>query len=341
MNKDWTLNKKEFLKNQDKSIDPISSYFQKHVGELIDQKAISVSHKNNIYINSCKVENKPLKLLFTVGLCNIANSELYFCLPVEWENRRISSSQKIEETLPIDIIQEIIAKLERKNSKYILEEGLFIDKTKAPWNKLSWDERVKGFILIDHEWSKEENTPTEDKEKTETIILYALYPVLNTEKKPNKKQISSIIEDNRKTSWEQLCLPLNSNIETQNLLNDAISTYDLDKVKKAVERGACVNRNFIEEHPMFGFYADHTILYKSFDSKNEKLIMYLIENGATVPVNALASIGGWGTKSIFKFLMDRGADINAESVNMTALERAKAFDNTQGIKDLLELGATK
>lgn len=71
------------------------------------------------------------------------------------------------------------------------------------------------------------------------------------------------------------------------------------------------------------------------------MIKYLVENGAEVPVNALAYLGGWGKRDIFEYLISKGADINAEFVEMSALARAKSFKNIAGFDDLIALGAVK
>lgn len=338
MNKDFKINLKEHLKQKEyKTLDPISSYFQKCVGNIIKTAPIALSAKNNIFINSCDIPNTPNKLVFTVGLCTISNVELYLCLPKKWELKQYLSSQFIEETLPIDLLRELTAKIERKNSTFKIEEGLFFDKTKKPWNNISWATQIDGFIAVDQQWMKE----TEDEVHEESITLYALVPVLHNGKKVNKKRCTELVEEYKSSSWDKICVSYNPKIEIQNQLNEAILNYNLDKVKSAVKKGADINRGFIDKHWQFGYYSQRTILEKAFDSQNEELVRYLINEGAEVPINSMAIIGGWGTKEIYKLLKDNGADINAESINMTALERAKAFNNNQGIKDLLELGAEK
>lgn len=340
MNKDFKINLKEHLKETlNSELDPISIFFEKNIGNIINMDTIVLSAKNNIFLKSCEIKNQPYKLIFTVGICTIANLELYFCLPKEWEIKRYFSSPYIEETLPVDLLREIVVKLERKNSKYIIEEGLFISKFTPPFNKFNWDENVDGFLLIDHQWknSKQENKDDND----ETITLFALLPILHSSKKINNAKIREYIEDYKNSNWDKICLPLNPYIKLQKDLNDAISNYSMEKVKNAIKKGAKVDRGYINNHWQFGFFTQESLLQKSFESKNEELIRYLVDSGAIVPIDAIATIGGWGTESIFKYLLEKGSDINAESVNMTALMRAEAFKNQQGINDLIKLGAVR
>jgi len=340
VNKDFELNLKEHLANkQENELDPISAHFQKNIGDIIEGEPIALSVKNNIFLNACEVANKPYKLLFTVGLCTITDVELYFCLPKEWKINRYLSSPLIEETLPIDILQELIVKLERKNSKFVIEEGVYIDKTKKPWSKLNWDEKLDGLLVLDHSW--ENNDEETDETKDKTVRLLTFLPVYHSEKKLTKRAIPSIIEAHKNVSIEKTSLPFNEYIAIQHELNEAVTNYDLKKIKEAVEKGADINRGYIDHHFQFGLYTQHSILLKSFYSKNEALIIFLIENGAEVPENALSILSGWGTKNIFEFLLKHGGDVNAEFVNMTPLARAKAFDNEEGIRALLELGANE
>jgi hypothetical protein len=338
MNKSLKISRNEYINDEGTHlVDPISNFFQHTVGKLMATPPISLSHKSEVVINQAEVKASNLKVVFTIGLYAFQNIELCICLPRQWELRRFFSSLFIEETFAVDLLREITTKCERKKSTFQIAEGLFIDKNKSPWDKLCWDEKIEGLLFVNYNWDKD-SISNEDLNDDEIITIYTLVPVCKTTGKI-KDRLNAISDTKHSMTWSDIAFPLNPAIEKQNLLNDGIKEGNMDKVKEAVASGAAINRGYIDEHWQFGFFTDHSILEKSFDSENEVLIRYLVENGAIVPANALAHFLGWGTKPIFEFLINNGADINAELTGMTALERAKSFKNTQGYNDLLSLGA--
>lgn len=254
--------------------------------------------------------------------------------------RRFASSPLIEEIFVVDLFKELTLKLERKKSAFKIIEGLYLDKNKSPWNKLSWDEEIEGLVIVNYNWD-ENPKPHEDWNDAEEIItIYTLMPVYKTEGKI-KDKLNDILIAKHQLRWEDVVFPLNKNIALQRLLNDGVTANNLEIIQEAVALGANVNRGYIAAHWQIGFYINQTILARAFDTENISLIKYLVENGAEVPVNALAYLGGWGKRDIFEYLISKGADINAEFVEMSALARAKSFKNIAGFDDLIALGAVK
>jgi hypothetical protein len=339
MDKALKISRKEYIYNLEaREIDPISRFFASTAGKLIATPTIALSAQHEIYVNQCEVNGTHLKLVFTTGLFEFQNIELCLCLPKEWELRRFASSQFIEETFIVDLLKEITVKMERKKSAFQIAEGLFLDQNKAPWNKLSWDQEIEGLVLVNYNWDK--NTKQEEgrNDADEIITIYTLMPVYKTGGKI-KDKLNEILLSKDQLSWEQIAFPLNKAIRLQQMLNDGVTNNNMDKVQQAAEEGAEVNRGYIEEHWQMGFYSNQTILTQAFDTENVSLIKYLVESGAEVPLNALAYLGGWGKRDIFEYLISKGADINAESVGMTALQRAKSFKNREGFDHLIALGA--
>lgn len=50
----------------------------------------------------------------------------------------------------VDLFKELTLKLERKKSAFKIIEGLYLDKNKSPWNKLSWDEEIEGLVIVNY-----------------------------------------------------------------------------------------------------------------------------------------------------------------------------------------------
>ncbi|RAJ24651.1 hypothetical protein [Pedobacter cryoconitis] len=341
MNKALKISRKEYVYNLEaKEINPISSFFASTTGKLIQAPPIALSAQYEIFIDQCEVKDTDLKLLFTTGLFELQNIELCLCLPKEWEIRRFVTSQFIEETFMVDLLKELTIKLERKKSAFKITEGLFLDRNKAPWNKLSWEQELEGLVCVNYNWNENPHQEEGLNDAEEMITIYTLIPVYKTEGEI-KDKLNEILISKDQLTWDNIAFPLNRAIALQNLLNDGVTTMELPKIQKAVEAGAEVNRGYIEEHWQIGFYTTQTILTRAFDTENVLLIKYLVENGAEVPVNALAFLGGWGKRNIFEYLINKGADINSKSVEMSALERAKSFKNIEGFNDLIALGAVE
>lgn len=341
MNKSLKISRKEYLSGLEaKETDPISRFFESTAGKLISMPFIALSDRHEITINQCEIKGTSLKLVYTTGYFELQNIELCLCLPQEWELRRFASSPLIEETFIVDLLKELTLKLERKKSAFKIMEGLYLDKNKSPWNKLSWDEEIEGLVLVNYNWDENPKRHEDWNDAEEIITIYTLMSVFKTEVKI-KDQLNEILITKQQLKWEDIVFPLNKNIALQNLLNDGVTANNLEKIQQAVALGANINRGYIEEHWQIGFYTNQTILARAFDTENVPLIKYLVEHGAEVPVNALAYLGGWGKRDIFEYLIDKGADINAEFAEMSALARAKSFKNIAGFNDLIALGAVK
>lgn len=328
MNKDFERNRKEYIhRNSDKKETVLNELFSKIVGPAIPLPSICLSNKSNIFLQACKIKTEPLKLVYSSGFAESRQMELAFALPDEWKLRQfLSETYYLEETFPMDIMRELIKKAERKNTEFKIEEGLYIDKTKSPWNKLRWNKDIRGLILVQPDWS-------------EKILIFV--PILQTET-IGKKDLPEWIRRQKSKPWIEFAIPLNDLIKWQQLLNDSLDSHQLKGVQQAVENGASVNYGYIAKHISFGYYIQETLLENALGSReNESIISYFIEQGATVPVDALARMTGWGNKEIYELLIANGADINAESVHMTALERAAAFKDTENVKILLALGARR
>ena len=340
-----TMNKKEYINNSQKvnaPSNPVAEIFQQQVGALCEIPAIALSAKNNIMLYCCEVTDSPYKLVFTTGLLFLQNAELVICLPKEWPVRRFDATYLLEETFPVDFLKEIIKKMEKKNTAFVLKDGLVLDRNKSPWNKLNWMESVRGMLVLDHQWGDPapDCETASDETDEEDFKLFTLFPLWADQDIPQSKEINEWLHNKRNASWAEAAIPFNHKINLQMQLNEALAQHNLEAVKKSVESGAEINYPYIEWHCSFGHFSEETLLKHALsDKKNEHIVRYLVERGAKVPKEALACMINWGSFELYKFLIDHGADIDAKSVGMTALERARAFKNTEGYQDLLKLGA--
>ncbi len=108
-------------------------------------------------------KDRNYKVLFTSGLFAHSMKECFIVLPSSWILRQynfkpnflqksLTEAPWLPETFPIDILTEIVKSSTRKNSKFIIEEGVFLDKSKKPWSKMNWNDELTGMVMIDYYW---------------------------------------------------------------------------------------------------------------------------------------------------------------------------------------------
>lgn len=145
-----------------------------------------------------------------------------------------------------------------------------------------------------------------------------------------------------------LVLSFSLGISAANVNKDLIKAAekgDLEKVKRAIEKGADINST--DHHDWTALHAAAGITY---DEKNiapaQEIVEYLVQNGADVNargpkgVRPLHYAAGYGTLGIAKCLLENGADVNATNdEGMTPIMSAAALGKPEMIELLLEYGA--
>ncbi|MBN1598075.1 MAG: ankyrin repeat domain-containing protein [Bacteroidales bacterium] len=131
-----------------------------------------------------------------------------------------------------------------------------------------------------------------------------------------------------------------SNAQHRSELHEPAGRGDLEAVKEKIENGAKVDKKDI---------AGQTPLMYAAEGGSIEVVKYLVEKGADV--NAESGSKGRGTALIYaaaanrfevvKYLLENGADINATTPyqNETALVWSVAMGHTDVVKLLVEKGA--
>jgi hypothetical protein len=334
MNKNYKRNKLELFGNTPS--EEINLINQKFTTEP-DVPNICLNYKSNIFLKALSIKNSSSTLLITNGLMSTFHIEIGILIPQNWKIKRfLHEDYYLAETFPLDILRTIIAKIVRKNTQFKIKQGLSFLKSENYLNKLRWQEKLFGFFSVSANDINSLKSVTHSTKESDVLILV---PILNEEYiKPNV--YDGISYKLNSDSIDKLSIPYNDKIEVFWQMNNGIKDHNYEQVKEALEQGENPNQKYLWEHFQFGYTHSFTMLGQALNyEKNHEIIKLLISYGAEVPKNALAHLVNWGNMEIYKLLLEKGADIHEKSVTMTALQRAKAFKNTECIKMLESLGA--
>ena len=350
---------KEYMVNRKGAEMPgesIREHIESAVGGSTVKTAIALSGKNEIFARICPIGSDGVcKVLYTTGLFMFQMVEFVLCLPASWPVEGYGSEDFLPDPFPVDVLRALGRMLERKGAKPFAGDGFVIDRNKSPWNRMAWPEGMAGLVAMDLAWGGDgegrdegedggEDGRDRDDDDDAVVTLYSLVPVFETGiASLKKKDVADWMKDRRVFSWAAVAFPENPAIDARIMMNEAIGAGSLEKVKAAVAAGADVNGNYYFFHDSFGMCTEETYLERTFfDEESEPVLRYLVEQGARVPPDAVAQVAGWGTKEIFSFLIAHGSDIDAlDRVGWNALKRAGAFENREGRRDLLALGAAE
>ncbi|MFX3632784.1 MAG: ankyrin repeat domain-containing protein [Candidatus Pristimantibacillus sp.] len=118
----------------------------------------------------------------------------------------------------------------------------------------------------------------------------------------------------------------------------------IEQLKQLIKEGNCEDIHSLlvgglDPNTMIYY---ETILEYAFDNYEYEIVRMLIEFGADVNNKtspALVDAASKGDRSLFEFLLSKGADINAvNNVGHSALSRAIAFENFEAVTVLIDLG---
>jgi len=308
----------------------------------------------DVFAYIAEIRDEPdYKVLFTVGLFAYQMKECFICLPSSWFlprytfddnflNSNLTEAPYFPETLPLDILREIVTKSTRKNTAFKIEEGSFLDKTKKPWNTLNWSDDLVGMVMVDYMWESEEGGNEPEEMSEDDVGLFTLTPVLD------KKDLNSDWYQQRLYGkWCQFVLPIFADIELVEKMNKALVDKDLEEMKSLVTKGINVNRGVYREHSQHGFIFDSTYLEyllrpagleKVFGQNVFDMIKFLVEKGAKFSSAMLAKIAGNASIELFDYFLNFGCDINAiDNLGYSALNRAYALKNHSLVKHIISL----
>jgi hypothetical protein len=320
----------------DKRSEEISLINTKLLTEL-DIPNTCLNYKSNIFLKAYYFNKSNSTLLLTHGLISTHHFEIGIIIPEKWKIKRfLHEDYYLAETFPVDLLRVIITKIVRKNTTFNIKHKQTFLKSESYLNKLRWQENLFGFIGVG---VNDINSLTSAIACPKENDIFILAPILDGEYMKSNVY-DGISHKLNSGNIDALSILYNNKIELFWQLNNGIKDHNYEQVKEALEQGENPNQYHLWEHIQFGYTHAETMLEKALSNeKGLEIIKLLISYGAEVPKNALAHLVNWGNMEIYQLLLEKGADIHEKSVTMTALERAKAFNNEDCIKMLVSLGA--
>jgi len=336
----------------------ILSFVEETVGPILNAdrpRAISMKTKVRVDAYVASVRDDPgSKVLFTLGLFgqkkpddSFLMKECFICLPSGWPLPRynfkgrtldygLTTAPHFPETLAYDILSAVTRSVQRKGSKFVLEEGAFLDKGKGEYAKLSWPQDMAGAAVVDYQWPSEDDQSEEGGgEDGGSVTLLTVAPVYGGEKPSGP----AWFEERRHCEWRDLRFPLFADMALVEEMNAALVAADWGRVSELLDSGIGVNRGVYQEHPIWGDLVSYTYLEHAALSGRLDVVKKMVGMGAKVPSDALAIIAGIRGTEMFEYFLSLGCDVNAvDNVGYTALNRAVSFGNRPVIELCKSLG---
>ncbi len=337
----------------------ILSFVEDTIGSIKNiDKPFNIDHKAGVKAYVAEVrKDQNYKVLFTIGLFAYNMKECFIVLPANWTlrdynfqyeflHKALTDAPWLPETLPMDILKEIVKSSTRKNSKFIIEEGLFLDKSKKPWCKMNWSDELTGMVMIDYYWNTPPDKICKDSNScdtgmkscdTDTVSLFTIAPVFEPKKSLNADWFNS----RRSADWNEFTLPIFSDILLVEKMNNTMRSKKWDKVSDIIDKGINVNRGVYDPESSWGDVVGNTYLEEILWYKNTvSLAQKFVEHGAKISPETMPYIAGSGDVELFEYFLKLGCDINAvDNVGYTCLNRAIASDHKELINRLISLGA--
>lgn len=187
--------------------------------------------QRDIFLRRRQLALSPWQLWSSAGLAALGRPEISLCLPPDWPFWPDDNPPTLE-AFPLMLLRRLVAQLLRKNSRWRLKAGLWLERTTAPWNDLPWPPGWSGLLMLRRE---------------ERWLPLALS---GEEESQWRAAPAAWLTAKGQQSWAELAWPLPSQILLQAQLNRAVALNQLAQVRRALAAGARADYPYYQNGPM-------------------------------------------------------------------------------------------